>query len=100
MSNYVNNVTAGTETISTIWPFSWIHHRCWLSPFIGQSMTVANQMFQCAVLSRTIRSGPISGQQCTHSVHGFHGTLFIDSLNRHQRDVLIVGQVDSRPMTS
>jgi hypothetical protein len=34
---------------------------------------------------------PITSQQRAHRVHGLHGALFVDGLDRHHRDVLVVG---------
>lgn len=35
--------------------------------------------------------GPINLHQHAHGVHGLHGAVFVDGLDRHHRYVLVVG---------
>src|SRR6476469_1011263 len=40
---------------------------------------------------------PVAGDEPAHIVHRLDGTLLVDGLNRHHRNVLVVGQVDASP---
>src|SRR3954467_3382933 len=48
-------------------------------------------------LSVCAEVGPVAGDETAHIVHRIDGTVLIDGLDRHHRDVLVVGQVDPSP---